>query len=455
MATKRALIVDDSKSARFALKRMLKELNLDVDTAESANDALEYLESHQPDVIFMDHMMPGMDGFEAVKRIKNNPDTVFIPIMMYTSKGGDLYLSQARALGAVGIIPKTIAPVELKESLLELGIIDSIPVTSTIKTDESVTSESYKEATSEKPVSKGNALDIYIEDLRKLMDDQTIELHRSMWLGIESVSHEIFNRLNTELEEKLNRIKSTPEEQPYGQAYKNKGLWPIYLVSTLLILSVIFNIVLLFDNDKPEDKLKTVSDRPIAAYQDKEAVKETAVTTQRTRRNKNARREFIVWAQNKTIEYPYNEMALNDERLPDIEELIQRAMKAEYTGEIILQTHAGEFCLSSNIFGNYVLADNDSSIADCEYMGNYTQPNDNPSAHQSLGFANYFADTSSLNKNGIRLEVATLSRKRELSKYPERLSQTTAEIWNNAAQLNNIITVKLRPASDDSLMGEL
>jgi len=127
MTLKRALIVDDSKSARFALKRMLKELKLEVDTVESAADAMLYLEDHLPDVIFMDHMMPGMDGFEAVKRIKKNPQTAVIPIMMYTSKAGDVYLSQARALGAVGIIRKTIAPVELKESLLELGIIDNVP----------------------------------------------------------------------------------------------------------------------------------------------------------------------------------------------------------------------------------------------------------------------------------------------------------------------------------------
>ena len=98
---KSALIVDDSKSARVVLKRMLEVHELDVDTAESAESALEYLNDHRPDVIFMDHMMPGMDGFEAVTAIKNNPDTATIPIMMYTSQQGELYVGQARALGAV------------------------------------------------------------------------------------------------------------------------------------------------------------------------------------------------------------------------------------------------------------------------------------------------------------------------------------------------------------------
>jgi len=70
MAIKKALIVDDSKSARVLLKRMLVDLGLDVDTMNTADDALKYLIDHKPDVIFMDHMMPGMDGFEAVKHIK-------------------------------------------------------------------------------------------------------------------------------------------------------------------------------------------------------------------------------------------------------------------------------------------------------------------------------------------------------------------------------------------------
>ena len=90
MAIKKALIVDDSKSARLVLKRMLIEFALDVDTVESAIDALTYLKDHQPDVIFMDHMMPGMDGFEAIKHIKINPKTAVIPIMMYTSRSGDV-----------------------------------------------------------------------------------------------------------------------------------------------------------------------------------------------------------------------------------------------------------------------------------------------------------------------------------------------------------------------------
>ena len=123
MATRLALVVDDSPTARMTLQRMLEKQGLDVDTLGSAQEALQYLVEKVPDVIFMDHMMPGMDGFQAVEAIKNNPATATIPIMMFTSKGGDLYLSQARALGAVGILPKEVQPAELFRVLNNLGLV--------------------------------------------------------------------------------------------------------------------------------------------------------------------------------------------------------------------------------------------------------------------------------------------------------------------------------------------
>ena len=123
VAQRSALIVDDSRTAREGLRRMLADHELRVETAESAEAALEYLIAHRPDVIFMDHMMPGMDGFQAVKAIKENPATATIPVMMYTSQSGELYVGQARALGAVGVLPKQIKPVEVREVLRSLHLL--------------------------------------------------------------------------------------------------------------------------------------------------------------------------------------------------------------------------------------------------------------------------------------------------------------------------------------------
>ena len=66
----RALIVDDSKVVQFKLKRMLEARGLGVDTASSGHEALDFLKSHAPDVIFMDFMMPDMNGIELLARIR-------------------------------------------------------------------------------------------------------------------------------------------------------------------------------------------------------------------------------------------------------------------------------------------------------------------------------------------------------------------------------------------------
>ena len=123
MSSKRALVVDDSKSARAFLSRILERHEIVVDAAESAEAAIEYLTRNKPDVIFMDHMMPGMDGFQAVQSIKNNPRTSAIPILMYTSQEGDLYLGQARALGAEGVLPKQIKQADVTKMLFQLRLV--------------------------------------------------------------------------------------------------------------------------------------------------------------------------------------------------------------------------------------------------------------------------------------------------------------------------------------------
>ena len=120
---KRALIVDDSKTARAFLARMLEKHGIEADSAESAEDALDYLSSRRPDVIFMDHQMSGMDGLQAVKLIKTEPRTATIPIMMYTSQEGELYLGQARALGAMGVLPKQFVHADVSKVLYQLHLL--------------------------------------------------------------------------------------------------------------------------------------------------------------------------------------------------------------------------------------------------------------------------------------------------------------------------------------------
>ncbi|HEX7026757.1 MAG TPA: response regulator, partial [Gammaproteobacteria bacterium] len=119
MSTKHALIVDDSRIAQIKLRKMLARYDLEVTCVNSAEEALSYLSYKLPAVVFMDHMMEGMDGFEALRVIKSNPDTAMVPIIMYTSKTGDVYVGQARALGAIDVLTKDVIEPSNLDRVLE------------------------------------------------------------------------------------------------------------------------------------------------------------------------------------------------------------------------------------------------------------------------------------------------------------------------------------------------
>jgi CheY-like chemotaxis protein len=146
MAVSTALVIDDSKSARIMLSRLVQKNGLEVDMVESGEEAINYLANNSlPDVIFMDHMMPGMDGLETTREIIKNPLTSHIPILMYTSKEGDAYELEVREAGAYGMLGKPAKPERLKELIDELNAREIvIPETIHESTEDQIIIEAEK-----------------------------------------------------------------------------------------------------------------------------------------------------------------------------------------------------------------------------------------------------------------------------------------------------------------------
>jgi len=117
MYGKNALVVDDSATARTVLKHQLNRFDIVVESASDGSHALELLRSHTPDVIFLDHIMPGLDGFQVLQRLKNNQFTKGIPVVMYTSQAAPEYTRQAKSLGAIAVISKKVTDEQLMEAL--------------------------------------------------------------------------------------------------------------------------------------------------------------------------------------------------------------------------------------------------------------------------------------------------------------------------------------------------
>ncbi len=84
---KKVLVVDDEPAIADLAKIKLTNAGFDVVTAHSGTEALEKVASEAPDVIVLDVMMPGMDGREVARRLKGDPETKHIPILMLTALG--------------------------------------------------------------------------------------------------------------------------------------------------------------------------------------------------------------------------------------------------------------------------------------------------------------------------------------------------------------------------------
>jgi twitching motility two-component system response regulator PilH len=83
---KKVLIVDDSKTERQIIKEAIKSLNFEIHEAENALDGIQKADEVRPDLILMDVVMPGMNGFQATKQLTMNENLKDIPVIMCTSK---------------------------------------------------------------------------------------------------------------------------------------------------------------------------------------------------------------------------------------------------------------------------------------------------------------------------------------------------------------------------------
>ena len=121
--SRQALVVDDSQIARYILSGQLTELGFEVDVADSAESGLARLERSLPDIVFMDHLLPGIDGLEAVRRLRGRLRTASLPIVMYTSQDSEGFVDRARDAGADDVYTKTSDDIRLADILQRFDLM--------------------------------------------------------------------------------------------------------------------------------------------------------------------------------------------------------------------------------------------------------------------------------------------------------------------------------------------
>jgi CheY-like chemotaxis protein len=112
-ARKKILLVDDSSTALLLARMVLQGMAYDVVTARDGLEGLEKAIQLKPDLILLDVMMPRMDGIEACKRLRDEPSTANIPIIMVTTRGEEGIAEASYAYGCNEFVTKPVDAAEL------------------------------------------------------------------------------------------------------------------------------------------------------------------------------------------------------------------------------------------------------------------------------------------------------------------------------------------------------
>jgi two-component system cell cycle response regulator DivK len=111
--SKRILVVEDQEDNRQIIRDLLSATDYEVMEAESGEQGLESVAKQRPNLILMDIQLPGMDGYEATRRIKADPALRSIPIIAVTSYALNGEEQKARAAGCDAYVPKPYSPRQL------------------------------------------------------------------------------------------------------------------------------------------------------------------------------------------------------------------------------------------------------------------------------------------------------------------------------------------------------
>ncbi len=452
MGQKRALVVDDSKSARIILSRMLEKYDIEVDMAESAEQAIEYLKHDRPDAIFMDHLMPGMDGLQAVHAIKSNPQTAMIPIMMYTSQEGELYVGQARALGAMGVLPKQVRPVDVSKVLYELHLLPdrrdlSDPALVPVDVAESPGVGRSATTPISLPPDWGRRIEAAIKQ-------QSIDLRRFIVASLDSFAARV--------EADLRHEPPLPVPVPAATPPKRAAIWSwVAGAAAVCLLAVL--CLFLWSSARDElgkarteiaslktanAELKESSDRLADTVRDLGAA--LAASTASSPSAAAAAGPGGAAGLPRTEPVPYGELPFDRGRLDVLREVLSKLEAQNFHGVVRVSSSPGSFCLTGNAADGFAPATATLPAAKCDLVGNPFEESLTGQQRQSLAFANLVAGVRQRTSGAISVVFENPTTARTAVPYPPRNDSLTAGEWNRAAAANNRVEFAAEPSPSQS-----
>jgi CheY-like chemotaxis protein len=450
MPSKRALIVDDSRTAQFKLSKTLASYDLAIDTSSSAEGALSYLSYQLPDVIFMDHSMKGMNGLDAVRIIKSNSATATIPVVMYTAQSGELYLSQARAMGAIGVLSKDVMTDSDIQRVMSSLKIEPRPAP---QSDECKTRRKAKPSDPKALNPAGVDLIQIRNQIAKSLDIQQSQFRREL----QDNTRLLVNRFMSEirgLREDLERQKKLDRDLfseslaavPINEGPGSRSAWTGAMV---LLLGVLMWIGWQYRALNEEKERLLVSNQSLGEFVNKQQglMKSQESRMDRIQNSKNSEQsekllQMLTWAINQSGEFPYNQTALGDDQLDVLSGLMEHLSDIDFIGTLTLDIHNGDFCLVMTENGSLSLPEQTTAVTDCNFISN-TAFNFDRASQTTVEFENRLQSFPIVESGKLKVVVNAHGLSMPINRYPTMSENTYSDQWNAIAQKNNRLDMAL------------
>lgn len=466
MTIKRALIVDDSTTAQYRLKKMLRRYPLDIDIVDSGEAALRYLSRHAPAVIFMDHLMPGIDGFRALQIIKSNPDTAMIPVIMYTSKSGDVYTGQARALGALDVVSKDrINATDLSK------VMEAIHIYPTTQPDDSETIESAE------LIAAANQVTAQTTDTGTPHIDRrtaSLEQARNLELRLSHMEHSlednrrfITSRVVRELhglrqnlrQEFSDILQQQPTATPPPvvpavtlEPQSSSNGWSVLAIAISVVAIAVIAYLLMAINNQLNDnqqqqaafgkQLQQVAEQ---TNREPEMISPAIVNAGIGQPIKQfiAPDKYLLadlaWTFNQSGALAFHQSTIDPKPVLRLHELLHRIASNGFKGTATVNIYVGDFCVTLDNMGMAQLAPTNKTLSDCMLSSEIYSIDrllDEYTREVTMILGNLTRNVNST----IQIAITAAPGPEA---YPERIPTISARDWNALAQNNNRLELLL------------
>jgi hypothetical protein len=363
--------------------------------------------------------------------------------MMYTSQQGELYVGQARALGAVGVLPKLIKPVDVSKVLYQLHLLPERRDPSPAAFVPANPPAAVRQAA--QPDSSGATPALPADwhaQLEAAFRNHDADLRRFVVANLDSLADRVFGDIRNYINEMP--VFTQPQPSPAPR--------PPYAWIAAVLIALVPGIILAGLHLRALDSNRALSSEnsDLRAQAANLTAEIESLRTHETQRSMDVARSGSAVAAPGiaapiVAPVPYGEIPLALGRLDALHDLLAELEQRPFRGIVEVRTHTGRFCVVGNTSDGYALAPDDLAVSLCDLIGNPFAESLSPAQRQSLAFANLAASVRQ--RTGGAITVAVLEDYGSTpAAYPDVVPSLTAGQWNEIAARNNRVEFTVVPA---------